>query len=199
MLRQLYPYEQILIMAFQRYLSYLSAQIRIILNKGDMLTHQQLMRVYGALMWSLSKVRNRKYRTRFITSPLLCFNPSQLLCFSAFYISSVSLFLSFSRFSASPFLRFSVFSVSLFLCLSASPLHCFSPSPLSLHHHFSTSLLLRFNASLFLCFSTSLPSLFSLFLCISASLSSPLLRFSASLLHYFCFLTSPLPHFSKFT
>jgi len=33
-------------------------KIRIILNKADMMTHQQLMRVYGALMWSLSKILN---------------------------------------------------------------------------------------------------------------------------------------------
>ncbi|UYV74848.1 EHD4, partial [Cordylochernes scorpioides] len=33
-------------------------KIRIILNKADMIDHQQLMRVYGALMWSLGKVFN---------------------------------------------------------------------------------------------------------------------------------------------
>ncbi|EER02619.1 EH-domain-containing protein, putative, partial [Perkinsus marinus ATCC 50983] len=39
-------------------------KIRIVLNKSDMVTTQQLMRVYGALMWSLGKVINTPETSR---------------------------------------------------------------------------------------------------------------------------------------
>ena len=43
-------------------------KIRIVLNKADLVDHQELMRVYGALMWSLGKVFNTPEVARYKVS-----------------------------------------------------------------------------------------------------------------------------------
>ncbi len=51
-----YSHDHILLAGFAELHGGVRPQVRIILNKSDQVDQQQLMRVYGALMWSLGKV-----------------------------------------------------------------------------------------------------------------------------------------------
>lgn len=53
-------------------------KMRVVLNKADQISTQQLMRVYGALMWSLGKIINTPEVKTYLG--ILCFCLIQEMC-----------------------------------------------------------------------------------------------------------------------
>lgn len=58
-----------------------SDKVRIVLNKSDQIDQQQLMRVYGALMWSLGKVFKSPEVSKVYVGSFNCDAPIREVCY----------------------------------------------------------------------------------------------------------------------